>query len=313
MKKTVAVLLVAILMMVVLAGCGENRELYKSTNLDKYIEVGEYMNIEVDTSSDEFAEYYDMIFDDDIYNYSLYSQLNEGIVQDGDIVNLDYEGKIDAVAFEGGTATGASLEIGSGTFIDDFEEELIGVAVGETKDVTAKFPENYGKTELNGKEAIFTCKINSINRPMTEQEAYSKMGFASADEYIADIKERAVKEYILKTVRSNTKINDYPKKERERLGEAILEYSIDFYETNYNSDFESILTYNGLNVEDFKDDSAVEIMNTNMIMYYILDEENLEILESTINSQDVNQPLIAESYAVQEIVIEYLYDNANIK
>lgn len=84
-------------------------------------------------------------------------------VKDGDIVNIDYVGSIDGVEFEGGTAQSAKLEIGSGTFIDDFEEQLIGAHPGETVDVNVTFPSNYQKApELAGKDALFKVTINGV-------------------------------------------------------------------------------------------------------------------------------------------------------
>lgn len=91
------------------------------------------------------------------------TKITEGEVADGDIANINYVGKIDGVQFDGGTADNYDLTIGSNTFIDDFEEELIGVKVGETKDVTATFPTNYSNDpNLSGKEAIFTVTVNHI-------------------------------------------------------------------------------------------------------------------------------------------------------
>lgn len=318
MKKLTAILLTAVLMMTFLTGCGKDRLLYKNANLKNYVEVGEYLGIEVDTESDEYAKYYTEIFNLDIEDYDLYKEVKEGTVADGDIVNLDYEGKLDGVAFEGGTAEGADLEIGSGTFIDDFEEELIGVAVGETKDVTATFPTPYSSNpDLAGKEAIFTCKINYIKKAMTEEEAYSEMDFDSAEDYIADINERAIKTYILDTVCETAKYNDYPAEDSAKLCEAIFEFYVDAYKTSYGVDLEELLVANGSSVEEYKSQISSQMvpsmMETNMVMYYILDTEGLELLESTVNSQDVEQPIIAESYAVQDIVLEYLYDNAKIK
>ena len=84
-------------------------------------------------------------------------------VQDGDIANIDYVGKIDGVEFEGGADEGFDLEIGSGTFIDGFEEGLIGAKVGDTVDVKVTFPDPYeNNTDLSGKEAVFTVTVNSI-------------------------------------------------------------------------------------------------------------------------------------------------------
>lgn len=85
-------------------------------------------------------------------------------VADGDTVNIDYVGYVDGVAFDGGNTQGAgtALTIGSGYYIDDFEEQLIGHHVGDSVEVTATFPENYGDEELNGKEAVFEVVINGI-------------------------------------------------------------------------------------------------------------------------------------------------------
>ena len=85
-------------------------------------------------------------------------------VKDGDTVNIDYVGSIDGVEFSGGNTQGmgADLTIGSGTYIDDFEEQLIGAHPGDTVNVYATFPENYGKEDLNGKEALFVVTVNGI-------------------------------------------------------------------------------------------------------------------------------------------------------
>lgn len=85
-------------------------------------------------------------------------------VQDGDSVNIDYVGSIDGVEFDSGSTNGAgtTLVIGSGSYIDDFEEQLIGSHPGDTVDVNVTFPENYGNEELNGKDALFKVTINGI-------------------------------------------------------------------------------------------------------------------------------------------------------
>ena len=85
-------------------------------------------------------------------------------VENGDTVNIDYVGSIDGVEFAGGNTQGAGTEltIGSGMYIDDFEEQLIGAHPGDKVDVVVTFPENYGNEELNGKEALFKVTINGI-------------------------------------------------------------------------------------------------------------------------------------------------------
>lgn len=85
-------------------------------------------------------------------------------VKDGDTVNIDYVGSIDGVEFAGGNTNGAGadLTIGSGSYIDDFEEQLIGAHPGDTVEVNVTFPENYGNEELNGKDALFVVEVNGI-------------------------------------------------------------------------------------------------------------------------------------------------------
>ena len=85
-------------------------------------------------------------------------------VKDGDTVNIDYVGSVDGVEFAGGNTNGAgtSLKIGSGSYIDDFEEQLIGAHPGDTVEVNVTFPKEYGNEELNGKDAVFKVVINGI-------------------------------------------------------------------------------------------------------------------------------------------------------
>lgn len=87
---------------------------------------------------------------------------NEGKIAEYDVVNIDYVGKIDGATFEGGSAEGYNLGIGSGTFIDGFEEGLVGVETGKTVDLSLKFPEDYQSTDLAGKDVVFTVTVNYI-------------------------------------------------------------------------------------------------------------------------------------------------------
>ena len=93
-----------------------------------------------------------------------YSTDSSLTVQDGDSVNIDYVGSINGVEFDGGSTqgAGATLVIGSGSYIDDFEEQLIGAHPGDEVDVVVTFPEDYGNAELNGNEALFVVTVNGI-------------------------------------------------------------------------------------------------------------------------------------------------------
>lgn len=316
MKRLVSILLVATFMFA-FVGCkeklNEHLSLYKDVTIKEYVEVSNYKGIEVDTTSSLFQQYFDAEYSDDVTSNDLYKVLTEGTVANGDIVNLDYIGKIDGVAFEGGTASGYDLTIGSGTFIDDFEEELIGVKIGETKDVTAKFPDNYGETSLAGKEAIFTCTINYITKNQTLEESYIKMGFKSSAEYEEDIKVRAIKRYLLYTVCDNANIKSYPTKESNLITDALVNQAKAQFE-NMGISFETALAYNGYTLDTYRQLIMNNTMDVSVVMYYIVAVEELEVLESTVNSQTEGLPtVLKEMYAIEDTALNFLYNNAKIK
>ena len=120
------------------------------------------------------------VSDDDINNYidtnvlsnfATDEQITDRAAADGDTVNIDYVGRIDGVEFDGGNTNGngADLTLGSGTYIDNFEDQIVGHTPGETFDVTVTFPEDYGNDDLNGKEAVFETTLNYIKESVTPE------------------------------------------------------------------------------------------------------------------------------------------------
>ena len=122
--------------------------------------------------------------------------ITDRAVENGDIANIDYEGKKDGVAFDGGTAKGYDLHIGSGSFIPGFEDGVFGMKIGETKDIKLTFPEDYQSTELAGKEVVFTVKVNSIKveTPATLDDAWVEKYTNGKQKTVADFKESTRKE-----------------------------------------------------------------------------------------------------------------------
>ncbi|NMD38107.1 MAG: trigger factor [Christensenellaceae bacterium] len=123
--------------------------------------------------------------------------LTEGMVEPKDKLNLDYEGSVDGVPFEGGAAKGHVLEIGSGQFIPGFEDQLIGMDLGTEQDINVTFPTEYHSKELAGKEAVFRVKLNSVDReelPEVDDDFAADVSqFETLAEYKADL-ERQLKE-----------------------------------------------------------------------------------------------------------------------
>ncbi|WP_068304968.1 trigger factor [Pararhodobacter sp. CCB-MM2] len=122
----------------------------------------------------------------------------DGAAEDGDQVVFDFTGRVDGEAFEGGAATDYPLVLGSGQFIPGFEEQLVGVKAGDSKDVTVTFPENYGAAHLAGKEAVFECVVKGVKAPEAAElndELASKFGAESLDALKGQIREGLEGEY----------------------------------------------------------------------------------------------------------------------
>ncbi len=135
-----------------------------------------------------------------LYEYAETEQITEGEAQEGDTANIDYEGKLDGEPFDGGTAEGYDLVLGSGSFIPGFEDGVIGMKVGETKDITLTFPEEYHSEDLAGKEVVFTVTLNylageEIVPELTDEWVKENLDADSIEEYEktlrADLEEEA--------------------------------------------------------------------------------------------------------------------------
>ena len=150
-----------------LSGCGmkeEDMKYLKDFDPSKYVTLGEYkgMNITIpktEVTDEDVDSYIDYLLS---ANESYVDITDRDVAQNGDVANIDYEGKKDGVAFDGGTAQGYDLNLGSGVFIDGFEDGVVGMKVGETKDLTLTFPDNYANEDLAGAEVVFTVTLNSI-------------------------------------------------------------------------------------------------------------------------------------------------------
>ena len=119
-----------------------------------------YTGKSTELNEEDYSDYYDSMLDENP-NYRKNDERDGTIVRDKDVLNIDYSGKVDGKAFDGGTAKDTFLVIGSGRFILGFEDALIGKTVGETVDINVTFPENYYE-ELAGKEAVFTVTVNYV-------------------------------------------------------------------------------------------------------------------------------------------------------
>lgn len=238
----------------------------------------------------------------------------EGKVEDGNIAVIDFKGYVDGIAFEGGEGQDYPLEIGSGTFIGDFEQQLIGAEVGEKKDVNVAFPENYGKEELNGKPALFEVAIKEIKvkeLPELDDEFAKEVSeFDTLEELKADIINkiqesndlRAKREYeeaVIEAVCNNVKVE---------IPEVMINKEID----NMIRDLEMRLKYQGLDLEtyyaytnnteqkmrDFMKESAEKKVKTDLVIEKISKVENIEATEEEIKERALE---IAKQYGDKDL------------
>ena len=180
MKKKYIVAILLGLMTCMLTGCSTDsipsfhamlfgEEEYVSLGYDPsdYVTLGKYKNIEVEKSvsdSDVQSALDSMIAAGDEKEV----KSSDTLVKKNQLINFDYEGKVNGKAFDGGTAESQFLRVGSGKMIDGFEDALVGMKVGEKKDAKVTFPKDYRETSLAGKEAVFTLKVNYIYKEATD-------------------------------------------------------------------------------------------------------------------------------------------------
>ncbi|MFZ2347713.1 trigger factor [Lactococcus chungangensis] len=142
---------------------GEDWEITADVIVKPEVKLGDYKNLEVSVDIEKDVTDADVDAKIEAAQKNLAELvIKEDAAENGDTVVIDFEGKVDGVAFDGGTAQNHSLELGSGSFIPGYEEQLVGHKAGETVEVTVTFPEDYQAEDLAGKEAVFTTTIHEV-------------------------------------------------------------------------------------------------------------------------------------------------------
>lgn len=237
----------------------------------------------------------------------------DGAVENGDVTIIDFAGYVDGEAFEGGTAEDYSLEVGTGTFIDNFEEQLVGLKVGEEKEVNVTFPEQYGRDDLNGKPATFKVKIKEIKAkelPVLDDEFAKEVSeFDTLEELKNDIKAKA------EEANAAREESEY----KEAVVEAVCEKSeveipqvmIDKEVDVMIKDLEMRLQYQGLDIEtyyqytnnteqkvkEYMRETAEKRVKTELVLEQIVKAENIEVSDEEMKERAVE---IAKQYGSDE-------------
>ncbi|NBH34113.1 trigger factor [Clostridiaceae bacterium] len=362
MKKLVKPLLCGMAVMVLASGCAKKQgdgdtsqaesptetsadsssEAETEADLGEITVLGEYKGLEVtrmstDVSDEELEERIQSILDAN----PEYVAVTDRAAKDGDILDIDYEGKKDGVAFDGGTAQGYKLELGSDTFIDGFEDGLIGAKAGEKRSLNLTFPEQYGSQELAGKAVVFDVTVNGIEE---KRDAVLDLNFVqrmtdfnSVDEFRADtladlelekmeMAEQQLGNDVFIAATDNSQF---------RLNEKLVEEQ---YE-NQISYLTAMAQIYGMTIEDYaamsdmtKEEMEKEIRNNvetsmkvQLLVKAIAEKENLQVEDAdreevarmnftTVEElQEMYGETAVDNAAMSNKVEAFLKDNASIK
>ncbi|GED50876.1 trigger factor [Brevibacillus borstelensis] len=266
------------------------------------VKLGEYKNLTIEPK--EFA-----VTDEDVdaelkrmqERHAELVAVEEGQAQNGDVVMIDFEGFQDGVAFEGGKAEDYSLELGSGTFIAGFEEQVVGMNIGEEKEITVTFPEEYHSPNLAGKEAVFKVKLNSLKRknlPALDDEfAKDVSEFDTLDELKADSKkkleekaaqdkEQYVREQLVLKAAENAEID---------IPEVMIEHELDQMVNEFGQrlQFQGLTLdlyyqFSGMDESQLRDQlraDATSRVRTSLVLEAIGKAENIEVSEEDVTAE----------------------------
>lgn len=272
-----------------------------SVEIKPEVVLGDYKGLEIEAVPDEVSD--EMIeneIDKQRHLNARHINIDDRAAEDGDKVNIDFEGKVDGVAFEGGSAEDQELELGSGSFIPGFEEGIVGHEIGETFDIDVSFPEDYFNEDLKGKDAVFTITLNSIaveELPEVDDEFIKDISeFDTVDEYKADLKKQKTEEVEAnaKNIRMDRALEAAAANAKVDVPEVMVNNAIDeqirSMDNNMRSQglqLEQYLQMLGQSLDDFKDsmrpDAEKEVLKS-LVLEAIVEAEKFEISDDEVEA-----------------------------
>ena len=234
-------------------------------------------------------------------------------VQSGDTAVIDFEGFVDGVAFEGGKGENYDLKIGSGSFIPGFEDQLVGVSAGESKDVVVTFPEDYHADNLAGKEAVFQCTVHEVKEEqipeLDDEFAKDVSEFETLDELKADLRAKALerKEKDAQAAFEQSVMAAVIDNAEMEIPETMVEYETDKMMENYEArlqgsgiSFDQYLNMMGTNRAEFRVSTkaaALQQIQSELVLKAVAEAEGIEAAEDEIAAH-VKE--LAEQYGIEE-------------
>ena len=304
MKKIAAVVLSALMVAGTLTACGASSDA-KQVPVEQYVTLGAYKGVEVvvekiAASEEEIEAYAFQIYSSQITADN--GGIKDRAIELGDTANIDYVGKKEGVAFDGGTAQGYNLGIGSGSFIDGFEEGLVGVRPGETVDLNLTFPEGYQAEDLAGQEVVFTVTVNYIvPAEVSDMKDAVVAGFANeAYSNVAELNEYAATEIeannqaawetegeyaVLNTIINNAAFTEIPEEYLEEARTSI-EATLNMYASYYGMDAATFCLYAyGMEMEAFLEAQSENYAKELLVYQAIANAENLNVSDKELKEK----------------------------
>lgn len=316
MKKKVVMLLTgAFAASMMVTGCSGSKGLETDD-----LKISQYKGVEVD-AVDKPEE----ITDDDVdsaIQATLQSnaetqEVTDRAVESGDTATIDFTGKIDGVEFDGGSGTDYPLTIGSGQFIDGFEDSVIGHNIGDTYDWEGSFPEDYQNTDYAGKPVVFTITVKSIsvqNVPELTKDFVKKVSDKSktVKEYKEEVKKQledeaettyqdTLTQSVWQVVLDNAEVTKYPEKDVSEISDSLIEQyksAAEYYQTDYETFIQEQMSST---VEDFEsqvEEAAKSSVKQTMVTEAIADKEKIKLDDKTYEAQLKE---IADSYGYEDV------------
>ncbi|MBR1865596.1 MAG: trigger factor [Lachnospiraceae bacterium] len=345
-KQRIGTIILAGVMVLGMTGCGNS----KANAYSKYVTLGEYKGIEYTKTVQEVTEAdVQSELDYFVQNHTEEKEITDRAVEDGDTVDIDFVGTMDGEEFENGSAEGYSLTIGSNSFIDGFEEGLIGHEIGEEVSLDLTFPDPYDNDpDKAGKPVNFKVTINSITVSVTPEltdelvkentdydtiEAYRKSIEEELQQSNEETADQQAKQDVFNKVVENCTISGYDEEESKKLVDDEFERfkeTAQSYEA-YGYTYEQVLAANGFDTEDALKEGITEYIKNyleqKMVVYCIADKEGIKVPQEDVDAkvqeymdnnslsskEDVYEQLGEDYFEVallSEKVIDFLMENA---
>lgn len=325
MKKKIAIVLSALMAVAMLGGCAaKESNTLTEIEVEKYVTLGDYKGLEVsvqDAVVDE-EELEELAWN--VYYSNITAEaggIMDRAVEVLDEVNIDYVGTLDGVAFDGGTAEGASLLIGSNSYIDGFETGLVGVMPGETVDLNLTFPETYtNNPDMAGKEVVFTVTVNFIYPYKWDDELIASWGYpeftneAELRQYVYDYLydtaeyqvESSIENAVLSAFMTSCTFNEVPENLIEKYSETLTA-SVESQAAAYGLDADTFCYYfYGTDYATFLDTYAIEYAKQVLAFQAVANAEGLNRTEEEVDA-GISELAEAGGYASAE---EYMGDKS---